>query len=417
MSQADSSMPWDDKSPAVPDAKIDLAKRLAFLDMSAADAEKLRRLVPAFRATADAFVDAFYKHLTSFPETAQFLQDPKRVERLKQLQKAHFESILEAQWDEQFLEQRLRVGHAHAEVGIEPQLFLGAFSQYLQHSFCHYAKGRSEDVEKFVDETLPLLKAILFDIGLTLDAYFAQLTREMRSALDMFWKANNELRQFAQLTSHDLKTPLATMANLCDEVLDEFADEMPAEAVLLIERVSKRTYRMSKTIDELLSAAITSTSGDPDSQIDSSKVVGEAVDRVRSALDDKQIELVISDDLPMVWADQARLREAFYNLLSNAAKFIDKPQGRIEIGVEMSDQFCTFIIADNGPGIPADELKRIFVPFRRLHRHRDKPGSGLGLYFTKNVIEHQHGRVWAESELGQGSRFFIQLPRLGGSRE
>ena len=65
------------------------------------------------------------------------------------------------------------------------------------------------------------------------------------------------------------------------------------------------------------------------------------------------------------------------------------------------------------PGIPREDLDRIFSPFRRLRMHQHRPGSGLGLYFTKNLIEQQGGRVWAESELGQGSTFYLQLGRHG----
>jgi signal transduction histidine kinase len=68
------------------------------------------------------------------------------------------------------------------------------------------------------------------------------------------------------------------------------------------------------------------------------------------------------------------------------------------------------IFADNGPGIPPEERERLFAPFRRLAMHRDRPGSGLGLYFTKNLVTQLGGRIWVESEPGAGSRFHVQLP-------
>nr|NIL96260.1 hypothetical protein [Planctomycetales bacterium]NIN07589.1 hypothetical protein [Planctomycetales bacterium]NIN76711.1 hypothetical protein [Planctomycetales bacterium]NIO33900.1 hypothetical protein [Planctomycetales bacterium]NIO45708.1 hypothetical protein [Planctomycetales bacterium] len=115
--------------------------------------------------------------------------------------------------------------------------------------------------------------------------------------------------------------------------------------------------------------------------------------------------------LPTVWANKARLREAFYNLLSNAAKFIDKKPGRIEISVKEGEARWIIAIQDNGPGIPSGDLQRIFVPFRRLAEHRHKPGSGLGLYFTLHLIERDGGEVWAESQPGAGSRFCVALQR------
>ena len=101
----------------------------------------------------------------------------------------------------------------------------------------------------------------------------------------------------------------------------------------------------------------------------------------------------------------------FYNLLSNAAKFVDGRSGRMEIATDLSDGRCIVSVQDNGPGIPAEELERIFVPFHRLPMHRDRPGSGLGLYFAKKLVEQQGGRIWAQSEPGEGSCFFVQLNR------
>ena len=113
--------------------------------------------------------------------------------------------------------------------------------------------------------------------------------------------------------------------------------------------------------------------------------------------------------MPAVSGDPARLGEVFFNLLTNAVKFIDKRKGRIAIDFITRDDECIFEVRDNGPGIPAEELERVFVPFRRLPSHRSVPGSGLGLYFTKAMVEQQNGRVWVESELGVGSSFFVLL--------
>ncbi|MCH8045983.1 MAG: hypothetical protein IID44_19895 [Planctomycetes bacterium] len=411
MSEVERIDPPDNGKPRVDDHQVDLDTWLAFLEMTDADAKKLRQLAPKFRSYAEPFVEAFYKHLLSFEETAGFLSDPQQVTRLKTLQKEHLESMFAAEWDEDYLNQRRKVGKAHADNGIEPHLFLGGYNQYIQHSFRYLAEEGSPEVQQFFQQIVPLLKAIIFDIGITLDAYFAQLTEEMRSALDMYWRANNELKQFAQLASHDLKTPLATVANLCEEAIDEFGDDMPEEARALISLAVKRTYRMSATIDELLAATIAAVDGSPNAEISGEDFLNDAIDRVRPLLKEKNITLVVADQLPTVQADKVRLREAFYNLLSNAAKFVDKVPGRIEISARIEQNDCIYTVADNGPGIPANELERIFVPFRRLPQHRGEPGSGLGLYFTKCIIEQQGGRIWAESILGEGTQFHVQLSR------
>ncbi len=386
-----------------------LPKRLAFLSIDAADHMRLRDLAPQLNEQAADFVETFYRHLFAFEETARFLQDPELVARLKQAQQAHLESMVAADWDERYAEQRFRVGYVHAEVGINPEIFLGAYNQYLQFCVRHLASNLDAPARECAEQVLTLQKVVFLDIGLTLEAYFARSTQSLRQALDLLYRANNDLRQFAQLTSHDLKTPLATMANLCDEALDEFRDQMPDEAARLIEATRKRAFSMSQTIDELLSSTMSLHTEQAWSTIASDKVVADAVERVRPLLDQKNIKLTIAEGMPPVLGDAARLGEVFFNLLTNAVKFIDKRKGRIAIGFTTRDDECIFKVRDNGSGIPAEELDRVFVAFRRLPSHRDVPGSGLGLYFTKAMIEQQNGRVWVESEPGKGSSFFVLL--------
>ncbi len=384
---------------------------LDFLELTDADADEMRALREDFEEYAEPFIEEFYRHLFRFRETARFLHDPAVVARLRESQKAHFCSMLEANWDADYVAQRRQVGAAHAEVGIEPRYFLGAYNQYMQLCFRHFAKARGDLADEDLRWMLALLKGIVLDIGLTLDAYFAQSTELLRKALDMFWRANNELRRFAQLTSHDLKTPLATVANLCDEAIDEFGDEMPADARQLVRSASERTFRMSAMIDELLASATLPPDEADRCAIDAKQLIGEAADRLRPLLQEKSIELEFQGPLPEIWGDRAQLREVFYNLLVNAAKYADKQPARITARGEARGPKAIVCIEDEGPGIPSDELERIFVPFRRLQQHRSQPGSGLGLYFTKNIVEEHGGRIWAESAVGRGAAFFVELDR------
>lgn len=396
--------------------EVNLEERLAFLKLSEEDAQRLRDMAPKFEQMADAFVAAFYEHLGAFSDTARLLQDPERVERLKVAQREHFKSLLSANWNDQYVADRHHVGQAHAEVGLDPQWFLGAYNQYAQYCLRQLVELDGSNTENYSNDVLSLIKVIFLDIGLTLDSYFTQATKKLWTALNMYWKANDELRRFAQLTSHDLKTPLATIANLCEEAVDEFGDQMPQEARELINSARDSAFKNSKMIDELLESTLTYQMEEVKDPIDSAEVIQEALDRLRPMIHEKGIDIILPKAMPIVWGNKARLREAFYNLLSNAAKFIDKSPGTIEIaveeeGVEEHEDKCIISVHDNGPGIPEAELQRIFVPFRRLAEHRDQPGTGLGLYFTMHLIDHEGGQVWAESEPGKGSRFCVALQR------
>ena len=388
-----------------------LRGRLAFLGLGDEDAQRLRALAPRLATSGDAFVDAFYEHLLAFPATAHFLQNPAVVERIRKLQLDHLNTMLQAQWSGDYVRRRNQVGQTHAELGVEPAFFLAAYSRYVEHFLTRARQDYKLSAKELSATLSSLLKAIFLDVGLTLDAYFGQLTLEMRKALEMYWRANNELRQFAELASHDLRTPLATVANLCDEALDEFGGEMPAGAVELIQKARDRLFRMSAMMNELL-AAVVSTGEAVDSDIvDARELVQEAIEQARGEIDGKDIRIVVAEGLPRLTGSKARLREAFYNLVSNAAKFIDHAQGRIEVGFEWRGDELVFFVRDNGPGFSPEDAERLFAPFRRLAMHRESPGFGLGLYFTKNMVEKEGGRIWAESRPGQGSCFYIGLPK------
>ncbi|MCG8584278.1 MAG: protoglobin domain-containing protein [Pirellulales bacterium] len=391
----------------------DFKQQLEFLELADADQQRLRSLKPAFAKFSEEFVEAFYAHLAEFEDTARLLSDEHTVARLKQLQLAHLESMLDADWDAAYVERRHRVGEAHADRGLEPEYFLGAYNQYIQFCFRNYAVQQGFEATEPLENLLSLVKAILLDVGLTLSAYFERSTQDLRKALDLYWQANTELRRFAELASHDLKTPLATMANLCDEAVDEFGDQMPAEAKQLVEQARQRSFRMSHMIDELLASAVIDRDEHRLGDVALNDVVREALDRLQPIASKSSIRIELAEDLPTVIGESVPLREAFYNLLSNAVKFIDPAKGVIRVDARRSEDEVTITIADNGPGIPKEELERIFAPFRRLASHHDRPGSGLGLYFTRSLIAQQGGRVWAESDGTSGSTFFIVLRAAG----
>lgn len=387
-----------------------LAERQRFLQITEEDCRRVQALAPAFRRFADEFVERFYAHLFSFPATAALLQDPTLVARLKGLQKRYFESLLDAKLSGAYADERRRIGRAHAEVGLEPQWFLGAFNQYIQHCFQYFALLPEQELGQYVAGTLSLLKFILLDIGLALDAYFARSTEQLRKALELYEQSNAELREFAHLVSHDLKTPLATVSCLCEEFLDEFGTQVTGEARGLIEAARGRTMKMKGMIDELLSMSEAAAQPEQRARVSTRSLLDEVIDRVREEIGERQIRLEVPDQMPEISVHPGRFREAFYQLISNAVKFMDKESGTIRVSAERVDNEHVFCVADNGPGISESDQRKIFAPFQRLPQHRGQPGSGLGLYFVRRIVEQRGGRIWVESRTGEGSRFYVALP-------
>src|SRR5262249_31642738 len=140
------------------------------------------------------------------------------------------------------------------------------------------------------------------------------------------------------------------------------------------------------------------------------QLLDEVLERLRPEIEERPIQILLPDRLPDVRAHPSRLHEVFYALIANAIKYMDKDEGLIQLDCGPGGGEHVFSVRDNGPGIPEADLNAVFAPFRRLPQHRHLPGSGLGLHFVKMIAEELGGRVWAESRVGVGSRFFVALP-------
>jgi light-regulated signal transduction histidine kinase (bacteriophytochrome) len=119
----------------------------------------------------------------------------------------------------------------------------------------------------------------------------------------------------------------------------------------------------------------------------------------------------VADPLPVVMADDVQLLQLFQNLISNAMKFQNDPQPKIRISVKEESHLYEFSIMDNGIGIDPQNADRIFEMSQRLHSQDEYPGAGIGLATCKKIVERHGGRIWVDSELGNGSTFFFTLPR------
>ena len=129
------------------------------------------------------------------------------------------------------------------------------------------------------------------------------------------------------------------------------------------------------------------------------------------AIQEKQVRLFIDPDMPTVACDRGRMREVFKNLISNAIKYNDKPQPKIEIGCRSDDGAFTFAVRDNGIGIAPEFHEKIFKIFQRLHHREEYEGTGVGLAICKKVVEAHGGRIWLESVPGKGTVFLFTIPR------
>ncbi len=221
-------------------------------------------------------------------------------------------------------------------------------------------------------------------------------------------------RGVIQTVSHQLKTPLTSIRMAIHLLLEERVGALTEKQAELLVAAREDSERLNTILQNLLDI----------SRMEAGKVrlefkgvaprliAEEGIEPFRRTAQDQGVELAIDVDgeLPCVLADTSRIGHVFANLLSNALKFTP-PGGRVTVSAEAGEDVVRFKVADTGPGIPADDLPRVFEPFFRGPRTPNPQGAGLGLAIVKEIVEAHGGTVSAESEEGKGAAIIFTLRR------
>jgi len=219
---------------------------------------------------------------------------------------------------------------------------------------------------------------------------------------------NQELRDFAYVVSHDLKAPLRAIRTLADWLTTDYQDKLDSQGKENLQLLGSRVDRMHNLIDGVLQYSRVGRTEQGTKPVDLGRLLPEIVADLGVP---EHISIQVEGDLPTVEADPTRITQVFQNLLSNAIKYMDKPQGNITVGCVEEGDFWRFSISDNGPGIAAKDFERIFKLFQTLTRRDDSESTGVGLTIARKIVELYGGRIWVESEVGQGSTFFFTFPK------
>lgn len=238
-----------------------------------------------------------------------------------------------------------------------------------------------------------------------------ELERRVMERTAQLETAKNELEAFAYSVSHDLRAPLRAMSGFSDLLREELGAQLSEQGQHYIERIQAASCRMGALIDDLLTLSRVTRSDFTYAQVDLSELVSETITKLKEVLPEHQVDVKIEKGLT-ARGDQKLLTIAMENLLGNAWKFSsNKPQIMIEVGSKGDDKKQkTFYIRDNGSGFKMEYADKLFIPFQRLHRTDEFPGTGIGLSIVLRIIERHGGRIWAESEVGRGTTFYFTLP-------
>lgn len=219
---------------------------------------------------------------------------------------------------------------------------------------------------------------------------------------------------FVSNVSHELRTPIASIKALSD-TLQEGALEDPPAARRFLNRMDVEIDNLTQMVQELLELSKIESGRVPLRKIKRSPMVlvEQAIERMQVQAERSGLSLSseIPDDLPEILIDPDKIGQVFVNLLHNAIKFT-APGGMIRVKVQEQPDEIIFSVEDTGIGIDVNSLNRIFERFYKTDRARSTGGTGLGLSITKHIIEAHKGKVWVESNLGAGSKFFFSIPKI-----
>jgi PAS domain S-box-containing protein len=236
-----------------------------------------------------------------------------------------------------------------------------------------------------------------------------KLAREKKNQLfKKVESVNQELKDFVYIVSHDLKSPLRAVSTLANWIVADYADRLDDEGrdqlKLLVERVKK----MHAMIDGILKYSRVEHAREKKDSADMNELVSEAIELV---MPPENIRVIVENKLPSILCERTGITEVLQNLLGNAVRYIDKPDGIIRIGCTDENGFWKFSISDNGKGIEEKHFDRIFQIFQTLSSGKEEESTGLGLTIVKKIVTNHGGKVWVKSQLGQGSTFFFTLPK------
>ncbi len=238
--------------------------------------------------------------------------------------------------------------------------------------------------------------------------------RNLEATAAQLREANEELEAFVYSVSHDLRAPLRAMEGFAQALLEDYGGEMDPTARDYAGRVVAAAQRMDALIQDLLTYSRVSRTDIRLGPVDLELVVQDALRELEVEVQKKEAQIVVEGPLPMVRAHYTVLAQVVSNLISNAVKFVaGGVRPRVRLWAEERGQWVRLWVEDNGIGIPPEHHERVFRIFERLHSIETYPGTGVGLAIVKKGVERMGGRVGLESEVGQGSRFWIELCGAG----
>lgn len=219
-------------------------------------------------------------------------------------------------------------------------------------------------------------------------------------------KSNEELKEYAHIVSHDLKSPLRSVAALTSWIKMDNLKVFDKESLQNFTDIETTLEKMDSLITDVLKFSSLEATVNEDDQVDLDVILKEAIKMLHVPIN---ITINIKDKLPTIRGDKTKFQQLFQNLIGNAIKFNNKENGIVTINVKDLKSFYKFTISDNGIGIEQRNFDKIFKIFQSLKKSEDS--SGIGLSIVKKIVDIYNGEIWLESELNKGATFHFTLKK------
>ncbi len=231
----------------------------------------------------------------------------------------------------------------------------------------------------------------------------------LKLKLEELRRSNEELEQFAYVSSHDLQEPLRMISSYLQLLQRRYQGKIDDKADKYIYYAVDGAARMQVLINDLLEFSRVTSRAEEPKTTDSELILNQVLSNLELFIKENKAT-VSHDTLPEVVVDNTQLAQVFQNMIANGIKFHGEGAPKIQISAEKKANEWVFSVQDNGIGIDPRYSEKIFEVFKRLHKKEEYPGTGIGLAVCKKIVERHGGRIWVESKLGEGSTFYFTLP-------
>ncbi|MBI3770244.1 MAG: hypothetical protein HY271_17360 [Deltaproteobacteria bacterium] len=278
-----------------------------------------------------------------------------------------------------------------------------------------YLAGTLSELLRQANEELSSTRALVQEQNRLLEDRVRERTRDLEARTLELQERTEELEELVHIVTHDLQNVAVASTETARKLVELDGPQLSTRGQRYADRLIRDCRLMATMLRNLLEVVSQTEVAEHREHVDVAAVVAEAVARAHTAVENKHIQITVGD-LPPVAAEYQKIHHVFENLLTNACKYVgDKPLACIEIGGSAHNGTVEYFVRDNGVGIDATQLDRIFQLY---HRAPDQTvggvvqeGHGIGLAVVKRIVQRYGGRIWVESVPGEGTCFRVSFPR------